>query len=305
MKFDSYPRFLRSDVFAECASAEQAGKPLPYEEKGEAGESQQSTAEQQLRDLVLGSEEGKLPNSSKSKRRSFLPWARIKSSLANAKAASVSSMPAKDAFTVATFRRPMMRKLTNSIGMKMRSKSLDEHLHHSVAVPTFSVGASSSSKSSTSSSTSRRPSKRSFTLAETLNSPHISCATDSLDLDPVFSPLPDQTALLPTTTNTTTADSADLVHLETSLETVNSAINNNKATPAPSSPSASSSCAAHCARTNCHLLRISFPDRSQTVAYGTAGETLESLIQRLLQKRNLHFSAFDVFKTGENVVSRR
>lgn len=286
MKFDSYPRFLRSDIFTECASAEQAGRPLPYEEKGE----NRLTSDQPTE---LGSEEGKLPNNNnKSKRRSFLPWARIKSSLANAKASSVSSMPAKDVFTVATFRRPMMRKLTNSIGMKMRSKSLDEHLHHSVAVPTYSVGASSS-KSTSTSSTSRHPSKRSFTLAA--NSPQISCAGDSLDLDTVFSPLPtDQTASV-----TATADSADCLHL-TALESVSSAINN-KASPT-FSPS-SYSCAAHCARTNCHLLRISFPDRSQTVAYGTAGETLEFLITRLLQKRNLAFSAFDVFKTGENVVS--
>lgn len=292
MKFDSYPRFLRSDIFAECASAEQAGKPLPYEENQSTSDQQNTSA-----DLGLGSEEGKVTNNNKSKRRSFLPWARIKSSLANAKAASVSSMPAKDAFTVATFRRPMMRKLTNSIGMKMRSKSLDEHLHHSVAVPTYSVGARSS-KSSTS-STSRQASKRSFTLAETANSPSISCAGDSVDLDPVFSPLPDQTASL-----TANEDSADSSHLA-ALETVSSPVNNNNKASLTSSPSASSSCAAHCARTNCHLLRISFPDRSQTVAYGTAGETLESLITRLLQKRNLHFSAFDVFKTGENVVSRK
>ena len=35
MKFDSYHRFLRSDIFAKCASAEQLGKPLPYEDGGE------------------------------------------------------------------------------------------------------------------------------------------------------------------------------------------------------------------------------------------------------------------------------
>ena len=39
MKFDSYPRFLKSDVYRQCLVAEMEGVPLPFEEEEEVRES--------------------------------------------------------------------------------------------------------------------------------------------------------------------------------------------------------------------------------------------------------------------------
>ena len=68
MKFDCYQRFLKSDIYKECVTLELQGKPLPYESDG------QTKSEENFKTSQL--------NTIKPKKRSFIPWHRIKSSKA-------------------------------------------------------------------------------------------------------------------------------------------------------------------------------------------------------------------------------
>lgn len=156
MKFDSYQRFLKSEIYKECVLLELQGKPLPYQNdsgcddvtSSSAHTSVSSFGKQASVDQILsGNGTGTKADKTKSKRRSLIPWHRIKNSIISHKAASLSSMPSQSSkdgqYTGAnsgpsstsnpsnqssTKRQPMMmRKITNSI-TKIRSKSLDDHL---------------------------------------------------------------------------------------------------------------------------------------------------------------------------------
>ena len=68
MKFDCYQRFLKSDIYKECVSSELQGKPMPYETDN------QTESEEAFRTSQL--------NTIKPKKRSFIPWHRLKTSKA-------------------------------------------------------------------------------------------------------------------------------------------------------------------------------------------------------------------------------
>merc|ERR1719278_275451 len=51
------------------------------------------------------------------------------------------------------------------------------------------------------------------------------------------------------------------------------------------------------ARDGCTLTRVIFPDKATTVVNTTTGESIRALISRLLEKRNLRLTSFDVFIT--------
>lgn len=286
MKFDSYPRFLRSAVFAECVIAEESGKPLPYEDAttGDHHSSANTSTEGQVDSSPEQSDESKQSssNSKQTKRRSFLPWARIKSSLVTAKAASLSSMPpTKESSTTATatgntFRRPMaVRKFASSITYKLRSRSLDEHIHNSAATPrpsTASPLGTSTEKGAANivghSSSVEQKTTRDHSQQE-----------ESLDLDsaaPVFSPSPD-------------ALSGGLGSRVASLSSCSTSAEGSPVGSKPQHPS---------------LLRVTFPDSSSTVIACTQpSESLGDLAHRLLLKRGFDLKKFEVFKPAENVVS--
>lgn len=282
MKFDSYPRFLRSHVFAECVLAEESGKPLPYED-GSTGDQQSSTNTSTEGGPVDSSPEQSdeskqsTSNSKQSKRRSFLPWARIKSSLVTAKAASLSSMPPKEASTVgSTFRRPMaVRKFASSITYKLRSRSLDEHIHNSASAARPStaspLGSASTEKKGAALASHSSSVEQKTTRDSTLE--------ESLDLDtaaPVFSPSPDALS------GGIGSRVASLSSCSTSAE----------GSPVGSKPQHSS------------LLRVTFPDSSSTVIACTQpSESLGDLAHRLLLKRGFDLKEFEVFKAADNVVS--
>lgn len=241
MKFDSYLRFLRSDIFAECAIAEQSGRPLPYEE----------------RENALNKND---PNKgSKSKLRSFIPWSRIKSSLVNSKAASLSSMP-KDG------RRAMMYKLTSSI-TKLRSKSLDEQIQNSV-----------------------RSSSATLMMGKYRNMMHQghSSSVDhgaregggSIDFDAI--------------TSSETPGPSRIASLSSSTSAEMSPVGGHHSSAASARKGIPSS-----------LLRVTYPDGSSTIVSCSSGETLDSLIRRLLLKRRIDYTRFAVVKTGESVVSEQ
>ena len=48
---------------------------------------------------------------------------------------------------------------------------------------------------------------------------------------------------------------------------------------------------------SCTLTRVIFPDKATTVVNTTTGESIRALISRLLEKRNLRLTSFDVFIT--------
>lgn len=282
MKFDSYPRFLRSHVFAECVLAEQSGKALPYEDSSTADlchSSANTSTEGAVDSSPEQSDESKQASSKdskQSKRRSFLPWARIKSSLVTAKAASLSSMPPKESSAVSTFRRPMaVRKFASSITYKLRSRSLDEHIHNSSATPRPSTA--SPLGTSTERPSAALPGHSSS--VEQKRARDNSQQEESLDLDsaaPVFSPSPDALSGGPG------SRVASLSSCSTSAE----------GSPVGSKPQHPS------------LLRVTFPDSSSTVvACTTPSESLGDLAHRLLLKRGFDLKEFEVLKPTDSVVS--
>ena len=48
----------------------------------------------------------------------------------------------------------------------------------------------------------------------------------------------------------------------------------------------------------CTLTRVIFPDKATTVVSTNTGESIRALISRLLEKRNLRLTSFDVFSTA-------
>ena len=51
-------------------------------------------------------------------------------------------------------------------------------------------------------------------------------------------------------------------------------------------------------RGGCTLTRVIFPDHATTVVSTTTGESIRALVSRLLDKRNLRLTSFDVFATN-------
>ncbi len=305
MKFDCYPRFLRSHIYTECFSAEQSGRPLPYEEHRKGYKKSAAAADHSMTTTTTtvehsasadhspgqsSEEQAGKGASGKSKRRSFLPWARIKSSLVNAKAASLSSMPANKESTggntpssssssaAAAFRRPMaVRKFASSITYKLRSRSLDEHIH---------ANASGRPSASPNSSTEKGPAGLAghSSSVEQAGSRGEGGQEESLDLDsaaPVFSPSPDDCG---------EGGGASRV---ASLSSCSTSAEGSPVGTAPPHPS---------------LLRVTFPDGSTTVvACSKSAESLGDLVQRLLLKRGFDWlKDFDVYRTAvESPVSNQ
>jgi len=67
-------------------------------------------------------------------------------------------------------------------------------------------------------------------------------------------------------------------------------------TPNPSDPANHS--AESCSKEACTLTRFILPDRATTVVSTGAGETIRTLVSRLLDKRGLKFTSFDAFVTS-------
>lgn len=269
MKFDSYQRFLKSDIYKDCALLELQGKALPYEQNSDMQQCDTNNNNKDTPCPVDPDSGNGFKPALKAKRKSLIPWSRLKSSIiSNHKAASLSSMPSKEA----SFKRPlMMRKITNSI-TKIRSKSLDEHITNHIK----QVDSQSSA------SIDKPVNQKSLNLCDSRNS-LIANNSDSLDLSEtsnVFSPSPDN--------NETVYGLGQL-----------------SSEPGESNQAAGTSNVFNnhnCKRDDCHFLRIVFPDHSQTVVSSSPNESLESLIQRLVDKRCLKYSAFDVFTTGNELV---
>lgn len=300
MKFDSYQRFLKSDIYKECALLEIQGKPLPYSDDNqcdsEAGNSAStaggagSTGTGSSGSSSNGTKPGK-------KRKSIIPWPRFKASI-NAKAASLSSMPSTH--KEMSFKRPMMmRKITNSI-TKIRSKSLDDHLTNHVKHHHETTHSGSVDKAV--------PNQKSLNLDDSRNSlvPNSSDSIDLSESNNVFSPSPDNKdcARLASLSNGSSESSVNAAATTTTSATTSGNTTTTTATATTSSNVISQSSFNHnCNRDNCHLLRVLFPDRSQTVVPSTPNETIDSLLRRLIEKRGLRYLAYDVFVTGCDKVS--
>lgn len=305
MKFDSYIRFLKSDIYEKCSILDLKGKPLPYETDDTLDDDPSCDNFNLVRTRIAGSStgstigqsavNGKNISTAAKKRRSFIPWAKIKSSINN-KAASLSSMPATKAELIGSKKQYMMRKITNSI-TKIRSKSLDEHLTNHVQKHSSEPPSHSSSIDKTSTILSMAPNSSEsidssdhnnvFTTAGSPISsgigkivPDIACSvSQSAGTSPP-----------PPITGTPISNSSIITGSEPAL-------------PSSSSISYPSSSFNHnCNRDNCHFLRIVFPDRSQTVVPSSPSETIENLLQKLIDKRSLKYLAWDVFTTGNDKV---
>lgn len=75
MKFDSYQRFIRSDLYKMCLSAEQQKKPLPY--PGDQLDPSLRTSEINEKPVAMSSKLKKsLSNAEDRRRKSLLPWHR-------------------------------------------------------------------------------------------------------------------------------------------------------------------------------------------------------------------------------------
>ncbi|OTF77095.1 regulator of G protein signaling-like protein, partial [Euroglyphus maynei] len=327
MKFDSYVRFLKSDIYEKCSILDLKGESLPYE-------NDDAIVGDTICDTLLDSEScsantmstsersggyhsGKNNPAAVKKRRSFIPWARLKSSI-NHKAASLSSMAAPSSTKAEMFgskKQYMMRKLTNSIH-KIRSKSLDEHLtNHVNNKPQHSIGSETQSHNSSIDKSSIISIGQKNQLNSTSRSslmPHSSDSIDSSDHN-VFPSSPDNMKSVEIidascSPPTSTIQPSTIKHLKSHSES-------DPASPAKSLPlaptststvnlpslpsSASSSSFNHnCNRDNCHFLRIVFPDRSQTVVPSSPNETINNLLKKLFEKRSLKYLAWDVFITG-------
>jgi len=56
-----------------------------------------------------------------------------------------------------------------------------------------------------------------------------------------------------------------------------------------------------CTRESCMLTRVILPDKATTVVNTSTGESIRALVSRLLDKRGLKFTSFDVFRTGSEL----
>ena len=54
----------------------------------------------------------------------------------------------------------------------------------------------------------------------------------------------------------------------------------------------------NCDIANCALARVILPDKATTVVQTRTGETIRSMVARLLEKRALRYTSFDVFVTN-------
>ncbi|KAH7636896.1 regulator of g protein signaling-like protein [Dermatophagoides farinae] len=332
MKFDSYVRFLKSDIYEKCSLLDLKGESLPYENDDAIIDDTScdtllnlasSSANTVMTSGRSGYHSGKNNPTAVKKRRSFIPWARLKSSI-NHKAASLSSMAAPSSTKTDMFgskKQYMMRKLTNSIH-KIRSKSLDEHLTNHVNNKTQqSIGSEPHSNNSSidKSSIISNGQKNQFNSASRSSlMPNSSDSIDSSDHN-VFPPSPDNlksVEIVDASCSPPTSIPSTIEHLKrhsesdpvspakfvpsavatslTSTSTTETAAN---ISIFPSS-SSSSSFNHNCNRDNCHFLRIVFPDRSQTVVPSSPNETINNLLKKLFEKRSLKYLAWDVFITG-------
>ena len=301
MKFDSYHRFLRSDIFAKCASAEQLGKPLPYEDGGKENCVAEDAAAADSAMSPANADEGGGGGSSSrastsgktSKRRSFIPWTRISWStlLASSKTASLSSMPGNKQEQMGS-RRPMMYKLASSI-TKLRSKSLDDQVHNSVR----------------SNSTTLPCGMKAGMKEAIVGGGGVGCAGG---------PRQGHSSSVDHSTTATRGGSIDCFDVATVFTTSPETGPSRMASLASSSTSAEMSpvgsrSGSGCAGIHASLLRVIYPDGSSTitncsvpVASGSGGggeNSLDSLIRRLLFKRQIDYTDFEVFKMGESAVS--
>ncbi|KAF7496555.1 Regulator of G-protein signaling 12 [Sarcoptes scabiei] len=269
MKFDSYVRFLKSEIYEKCLLLDLKGKTLPYE-KDYVEDQDQDVLKQQK--------------------------------LSHQKSASLSSMPASKEL-IGSRKQFMMRKLTNSI-TKIRSKSLDEHLTNHVC--SKQLGSEPSSHSSSIDKNVLAQKSYHFCSSRSSLIPNSSDSIDSSDHTNVFQSssdinrsVPDvgyiMTATSPPPYKTLIANSDPSSPLATSSLSTSSTSNQNRM-----KASSSSSFNHNCNRDNCHLLRIVFPDRSQTVIPPSPNETIDGLLTRLIEKRSLKYLAWDVFVTGSD-----
>lgn len=275
MKFDSYQRFLKSDIYKECALLEIQGKPLPYS-LSDDNSNQCDNSKDNGGGGSGGSSSTATPTNTKvsKKRKSIIPWPRFKASINN-KAASLSSMPSSH--KELSFKRPMMmRKITNSI-TKIRSKSLDDHLTNHVK---HHPDAHSNSVDKA------VPNQKSLNLGDSRTSlvPNSNDSIDLSDSNNVFSPSPDNKEM-----SRLASISVESTEFQAPPVTNTNPVN-------------TSSFNHNCNRDNCHFLRIVFPDRSQTVVPSTPNKTIDSLLRRLIEKRSLKYLAYDVFVTGDDKV---
>lgn len=306
MKFDSYIRFLKSDIYEKCSILDLKGKPLPYETDDTLDDDPSCDNYNPVRTRIAGSStgstiggqsiaNGKNISTAAKKRRSFIPWAKIKSSINN-KAASLSSMPATKAELIGSKKQYMMRKITNSI-TKIRSKSLDEHLTNHVQKHSSEPHSHSSSIDKTSTILSMAPNS-----SESIDSSdHNNVFTTAGS--PVSSGIGKIVSDLACSISTSQSAGTSPPPPISGTSISNASTGSEPALPSSSSISYPSSSFNHnCNRDNCHFLRIVFPDRSQTVVPSSPSETIENLLQKLIDKRSLKYLAWDVFTTGNDKV---
>lgn len=211
MKFDCYQRFLKSEVYKECVTLELQGKSLPYETDAQM-ESEEAFKTSQL-------------NTIKPKKRSFIPWHRLKTSKAEKQ--QLKQLSAKQTYV----RKP------NATNLKPRPHSAyDLTSNSSLSANRSDVTGSQSSIASS-------------------------------------EPIGKQNAIL--------SKSRESINKLNGFPALNG---------------------HHCHDDNCHLFRVILPDHSQAVVPLMEGQKIGQMIEKLLQKRSLNYSAFDVFVTGSEKV---
>ena len=355
MKFDSYQRFLRSEIYKECALLELQGKPLPYEDAqistvtstaNADGNGNKETSTTGISTFSGGGSPSKQePPVKPTKRKSLFPlhWRTLKNAINNSNNSnnnsntnnnnnkthfhSTSSVDSSNSPPTQkeSFKRTHWRKLTYSIPLRLRSKSLDEKLdqhnnnqhlnnnhinnntneilsgsgvsdphrhHHSHSEAVHSSGCRIKS-SLCDSRNSLITNAGVCSGGGSIGGTGAGGGSDSIDLsDPinnnVFSPSPESI--------TNGRESGGCISRVASLS------NESGPSSVDQSPVSNNNVASafnhNCNRDSCHFLRIVFPDRSQTIVPSTPDETIEMLLRRLLEKRGLNYMAYDVFVTG-------
>jgi hypothetical protein len=220
MKFDCYQRFLKSDIYKECVSMELQGRALPYECSTAPGVDSDGTGDDnhRFKDTQI--------NTIKPKKRSFIPWHRIKSSKAE---------------------KQQLKRL-NAKQTYVRCKSACDH-HNSGASSVTNRSDVTGSQSSLATSDQQSMNGRQKAMYLMSKS-------------------------------------------KESLDKMGRAV-----TPAPAGNGSH-----HCQDDDCHLLCVLLPDRSQTVVPLVDGQTVGQMVEGLLRKRGLNYSAFDAFVTGSDKV---
>ena len=230
MKFDSFSRFLKSDLYKDSLMAEMAGKPLPMDTLASKESTSEETNNVGSKDLKKKPSSQNSGSNEPGRRRSLLPsWHNLKiggdSSRSKSKDREHSEPRGKASMASAVF-----KKTTNVANDKI----LNQVNSHVLDKPkTCEAGTCSSSVSN----------------------------TDQLDT---------------TVESTTSIQDQDLDSKDE--------------------------------KDGGNLARIILPDKATTVVQTKAGETIRSLVARLLDKRGLRYTSFDVFPnnsstTGDSNIS--